>query len=186
MHHYKFDPIKILFLLPLFICALGLSACGFSPVYATKNNSPKTGAATALHHAPSVQENLSETSIGLIPNREGQYLRNALIDRFYMNGFPDNARYHLAIQEIIEKTYNFDITADSEATRQQLKLTTQISLINNETKETLFTKSLLSIASYNILQSEFSTLITEQSARENALDDLARQIERQLTLYFHQ
>ena len=149
---------------------LCLTACGFTPVYGTQSNKV-------------VSQNLEQIEIALIPNREGQFLRNALIDRFYKNGAPANPKYRLRFSSINEATYNFDITVDSEATRRQLKLTTAMHLIDLETKKTVLSRPLLSIASYNVLQSEFSTIVTEQSARENALDDLARQIEQQISLH---
>jgi LPS-assembly lipoprotein len=152
------------------ISVLILSACGFTPIYATQDNK-KTAAS------------FNQINIAIIPNREGQFLRNALIDRFYTNGEPKNPHYQLKISPIREQTYNFDITVDSEATRRQLKLSATMRLIDLKTKKTVLKRSLLSIASYNVLQSEFSTIVTEQSARENALNDLARQIERQISLY---
>jgi len=157
-----------------FICLLSLlllTACGFTPVYGTQANK-------------AVSTGFNDIDIALIPNREGQFLRNALIDRFYTNGIPTSTNYHLKITPINETTYDFDITVESEATRHQLKLNTTMSLIDNRTKQTILTRNLLSISSYNVLQSEFSTIVTEQSARENALNDLARQIERQLSLHF--
>ena len=78
------------------------------------------------------------------------------------------------------------LTVESEATRRQLKLTGSMSLIDKKTGEAVLTRPLLAITSHNVLESEFSTLVTEQSAREAALNDLARQIERQLALYFTQ
>ena len=59
-----------------------------------------------------------------------------------------------------------------------------MSLIDKKTGQIVLTRPLLAITSHNVLESEFSTLVTEQSAREAALNDLARQIERQLSLYF--
>ena len=100
---------------------LCLTACGFTPVYGTQANKVAS-------------QNLEQIEIALIPNREGQFLRNALIDRFYKNGAPANPKYRLRFSSINEATYNFDITVDSEATRRQLKLTTAMHLIDLETK----------------------------------------------------
>src|SRR5690606_16052602 len=54
------------------LATLVLAACGFSPVYGTLGQG-QSAAAEAY---------LSQVSIDNIPDREGQYLRNALIDRF--------------------------------------------------------------------------------------------------------
>ena len=158
--------------LALVFITLLLPACGFTPVY--KNN----GA------TDSTTSNLSQIEIAIIKDREGQFLRNALIDRFYRSGYPANPQYRLVVNSIAETINDFDITVDSEATRQQLKLSTNIALIDLKTKESVLNRSLAATTSNNVLESEFSTIVTEQSARESALNDLARQIERQLALYF--
>lgn len=155
----------------LLITLLCLSACGFTPVY--KSNGEQSGATRSLN----------QIDIAIIPDREGQFLRNALIDRFYRGGYPIAPQYRLTVNSISETINDFDITVDSEATRQQLRLSTNIVLTYLKTKENVLNRSLTTTTSNNVLESEFSTIVTEQSARESALNDLARQIERQLALY---
>ena len=167
--------MKVFTLLSLLL----LSACGFTPMYGDQKNNQ---AQESSPLKPQFQFNHIE--IAVIPNREGQFLRNALIDRFYTNGTPQNPTYELRISPIREQIYDFDITPESEATRRQLRLSTDIALIDLETKKPILSRALTAIASSNVLESEFSTLVTEQYARENALNDLARQTERQLSLYF--
>lgn len=155
----------------LLITILLLGACGFTPLYADKDES-------------SVQEKLDQIDIAVIPDRSGQFLRNELIDRFYKNGYPTAPHYRLEVAPINEQILDFDITQEAEATRQQIKLTTTMRLIDTKTKKVILRRNITAITSNNILESEFSTLITEQSAREAALNDIARQIERQLALHF--
>jgi len=156
-----------------------LSACGFSPIYGDQSTN-QTQESSSLKP----QSQFNHVAIAIIPNREGQYLRNALIDRFYTQGTPSNPAYELRVRSIREQVYDFDITIASEATRRQLRLSTTLTLIDTATKETVLSRSITAIVSNNVLESEFSTLVTEQYARENALNDLARQIERQLSLHF--
>lgn len=127
---------------------------------------------------------LSYVAIDGIKDREGQFLRNALIDRFYRSGRPTNPQFNLVISDIVETLRDLDITESSDATRGQLKLTTTMQLIDAKTGEELLTRKLRSTTSYNILSSEFTNRVSEQNTRENALNDLARQIELQLNLYF--
>lgn len=157
----------------LLLSLLCVAACGFRPVYGVNRDTPV-----------GVESRLSNIEIGNIPNREGQYLRNALIDRFYREARPVDPEYVLNISEISESLTELDITKTADATRAQLRLTTVMTLSEKATGKTVLTRNLLSITSYNILGSEFSTRVTEQNARENALDDLARQIELQISLYF--
>lgn len=152
---------------------LFVAACGLTPVYGTKENKQ------------SVHDVLNKIEIGLIPDREGQYLRNALIDRFYSNGYPENIQFFLSVQPIKETISNFDLTFDSSATRRQLKLTSHMVLIDKKTGTSVLKRPLTAITSHNVLDSEFSTLITEQSAREAALNDMARQIEQQIALFLN-
>lgn len=160
-------------ILPLAFCALlPLTGCGFTPLYATPS------AATG------VTAGLDTIHIENIPNREGQYLRNQLIDRFYRSGRPANPAYRLRIDPIAETLTDLDITKSSSATRAQLRLNTRITLRDAATGRTLLERPLVSITSYNILQSQFTTRVSEENARNNALDDLARQIEAQLALHF--
>ncbi|PCJ01762.1 MAG: hypothetical protein COB14_03375 [Alphaproteobacteria bacterium] len=163
---------KILFVTSACLC---LSACGFEPIYGTHMQS-NAG-------QESVQSQLAQVSINGIPDREGQFLRNALIDKFYRDGHPQNPRYTLQIEPINESTVDLDITKSSDATRAQLHLKTSMRLIDEGTGEIVLTRSLRSIASYNVLTSEFATRVSAQNTRENALNDLARQIELQISLY---
>ncbi len=166
---------KFLILQLLTINFLLLTSCGFEPVY---------GDLGSKTDATAVEATLSQIAIGNIPNREGQYLRNALIDRFYRHARPANAAYGLTVGRIEERLTDLDITKSSDATRGQLRLSTTMTLNDRKTGKEVLTHKLRSITSYNILGSEFTNRVSEENARQNALDDLARQIELQLSLYF--
>lgn len=158
----------------LVLCGvLFLSACGFRPVYGVHGQS-----------LSGVEDQFSEVYIANIPDREGQYLRNALIDRFYRTSRPSDPIYTLIVQPVREDLVDLDITKSADATRGQLKLNTVMQLQDRRINKTVLKRSLLAITSYNILGSEFATRVTEENARQNALDELARQIEVQLGLYF--
>jgi LPS-assembly lipoprotein len=157
----------------LLIAAMAVSACGFHPVYGVNKYTP-IGAETKFQ----------QINIENIPDREGQYLRNALIDRLYRDGRPSSTRYTLNIAPIRETQRDLDVTIDSDTTRAQLRIDTRMQLTDTQTKETVIDRALNSTASYNVLGSEFTNRVSEQSTRENILDDLARQIEMQLGLYF--
>ena len=152
------------------VSCLFISACGFKPMYSSNNA------------VPDLSAELAQIEISNIPNQSGQYLRNALIDKFYPDAYPTNAAYSLKVSPIQEKIIDLDITKTSDATRAQLHLKTQITLIDNS-GEAVLTRKLSSISSYNVLTSEFATRVSAQNTRENALDDLASQIELQIGLY---
>ena len=151
-----------------------LTSCGFQPMYGTAFQSEQSA---------EIQNALEQVEIVNIPDWEGQYLRNALIDRFYRDHRPINPEYVLTVNKIEERLIDLDITKNSDATRGQLQLKTAITLRDKKTGEVLLERNLRSITSYNILTSEFATRVTEQNTRRNALDDLASQIELQIGLY---
>jgi LPS-assembly lipoprotein len=130
-----------------------------------------------------IQSELAQIQVSNIPNAEGVYLRNALIDRFHKDQSPADTRYHLSVSPIQEQIIDLDITKTSDATRGQLRVSTTMILANAQSGETLLTRNLKSVTSYNILASEFATRVSEDNTRKNALDDLARQIEQQIALY---
>ena len=150
---------------------LVLAACGFTPVYATRGDN-------------AVKYHLDSIYIGNIPDSEGQYLRNALIDRFYQSGRPADPQYELAFEPLKERERNLDITRTSDATRRQIRMDTAFTLKDRKSGEVLLTRKILSMTSYNVLDSQFTTRISQDDARKGALDDLARQVEQQLALYF--
>ncbi len=155
---------------------LALTSCGFEPMYGNVRFNEPTPQEAAI------EAQLENIAIGNIPDREGQILRNALIDRFYRNGRPQNPSYTVEIAKVRETTTDLDITKESDTTRAQLRLDVILALKDNQ-GNTVLTRDLTSIGSYNILTSEFATRVSEDNMRENALNDLARQIELQVVLY---
>ena len=163
--------IKIYSLFLLFF----VTACGFQPMYGDAAGSSQTAPRAALN----------QIDIDLIPDRSGQFLRNALIDRFYSSGYPANPAFTLKVAPIRERSSDLDITIDDEATRRQIQLVTDFTLVEAQTGQTVLQRRAEAITSYNVLESEYSTIVTEQSARDAALSDLARKIERQVVLYLN-
>lgn len=157
-------------------CSFFLVSCGFTPLYGTKGAERESSS--------SLRESFAQVEISLIPDRSGQSLRNLLIDRLYSKGYPINPSYTLKIEKLAEAKGELDITKSAEATRAQLTIRTQMVLLNAKGVEVL-RRPLASITSYNVLQSEFATRVTEENARNNAISDIARQVELALSLYFH-
>lgn len=158
------------------IAVLLLAACGWKPMYGDLGKPEQNSTAEAR---------LDQIEISMIPDAEGVYLRNALIDRFYKNGYPVSPLYHLSFGKLIEQKSDFDITVESETTRRQLRLKGRLKLVDLQTREAVLERDLVAVTSFNVLGSEFATRVSEADAREAALNDLARQTELQLSLYFN-
>lgn len=150
-----------------------LTACGFQPLYGTRSATQQ----------PAVTATLGQIKIDNIPDRPGQYLRNALMDRFYQAGRPADPLYILRVAPLRETLTDLDITKSSSATRAQLRIDTTIILLDRDGITPIITRQLVAITSYNILQSRFTTRVSEEAARQAALDDLAGQIERHIALH---
>lgn len=157
----------------LLISLLFLTACGFEPVYGVNQNV-----------SVGVEETLNNIEIANIPDREGQELRNALIDRFYRDGYPSAPRYTLVITHLEEQVSDLDVTKNADATRGRLRMSAGLELRDLGNNQLVLKRKLQTITSYNILASEFATRVTEENARQNAVNDIARQAELQLSLYF--
>ncbi len=168
------------FALPLMLLsAAALPACGFSPMYGSHAASNQATGSTA-------EAALDAITIGNIPDQSGVYLRNALIDRFYKNGYPATPRYKLEVEKVRIVKTELDLTKSSEATRNQLTLATIIRLYDAQNPGApLLTRNLSSVSSHNILESEFATRVTEDNARLSGLDDIARQIELNIVLFLN-
>lgn len=158
-----------------FITLAPLAGCGFQPLH---------GQGTYGAQDVKIGDHFALIDISNIPDREGQYLRNALIDRFHIYGTPARAAYRLHVSRLDETLVDLDITKLSDSTRGQLRLKTNVALYAADSGELLLERRLQSITSYNILASEFSTRVSEDNARLNAIDNLAQQIETHLGLYF--
>ncbi len=167
-------------LFPILVCfsMLPLTGCGFQPMYGDYST-----AAQKTTNGNKSAPLLSQIAIDMIPDREGQTLRNHLIDSLYKNGTPSNPVANLHIDKLDEIKTELDLTKSSESTRAQLRIKTIMTLTDVTSGKIVLTRNLQAISSYNILESEFATRVTEESARQSAIADLARQVELNLSLY---
>jgi len=173
----KFIQLSIL----LGLTATFVTGCGFEPMYGQHSSNGVSGGTSS--QSASVSDHLSQIGIDIIPDREGQTLRNHLIDRLYRSGYPSNPTATLKVSKISEVRTELDLTKSSDATRAQLRLTAVMTLVDDK-GTTVLSRPVQTVTSFNILGSEFATRVTEQAARESGLNDLARQIELNLSLYY--
>lgn len=164
-----FPRLATVLLLALMPAVLG--ACGFKPVYGTASHDSAVGVA------------LANVQIDPITDRNGQVLRNNLIDRFYTDGRPANARYRLAVA-LAATEEELGIQKDATATRARLRLQASYELIEISTGQVVYRTFSRSIVSFNLLDSQFAVLATRQDAYDRGLTELADDIRTRLSLYF--
>ncbi|MBI3441891.1 MAG: hypothetical protein HY052_08880 [Proteobacteria bacterium] len=147
----------------------GLSGCGFAPIYADKD-------------MPAVAR--PDIDISNIPDREGQYLRNLLIDRLYTSGRPTAAPYELRFTTLQKDIVNIGIQKDATATRAQMQITTQMQLVEKSTSKVLLQRTLKTADSYNLLDNQLATLVSQQNVTDSILREMGDDVITELNLYF--
>jgi LPS-assembly lipoprotein len=145
-----------------------LPGCGYQPLYGA--NTP------AAQQLPVVQ-------INNIPDRAGQQLRNRLIDRFYQDGRPATPEYTLDIS-LVPNVYKLGIALDDSATRAELSLQANYTLRNMQGAAVL-SGATTSVTNFNILRSQYATLISEQDAYDRGIAQVSEDITRRISLFFN-
>jgi LPS-assembly lipoprotein len=148
------------------------SACGFQPLYGR----PADG-------GPSATDSFAQIRIAPLPDRIGQRMHNMLRDRLNPQGQPSAPDYQLEVR-LREVIHELGIRKDETATRANLRLTANFTLSDARTGARLLSGESRSVNSYNILQSQFATLFSEDDARERSLRELSDDIRTRLGVYF--
>ena len=141
----------------LLAATLATGGCGFAPLY------------KQVDGETSVSERFAEIEIPSIPDREGQILRNDLIDRLYTQGRPADARYTLKIDPVNTSISSLGIRKDATATREQLTFSVHVQLVDRASSAVLLDRSVRAVGSYDILDSQYQTLVSRQTASERVL-----------------
>ena len=161
---------RALCLLPM----LGLLAgCGFHPIYGTHDG--------ANSDSP-VALDLNNVSIDNIPDRDGQMLRNNLIDRMYGPNRPEHPQYHLSVKVHFNEE-DIGILADATSTRTLLNMYGDYVLTDAHGGEILHGEA-HSVTSYNRLDQMYGTVAAQQDAHQRTIHEVGEQIVNRVSLYF--
>ncbi len=148
-----------------------ITACGFQPLYGEQTQNAK------------VTGKLASTYVMPIDSREGQFVRNELLDRITPKGIPQRAKYRLQVR-LNEGKQGLAIDQDSSTNRYNLTLTAKYTLFAANGKDVIHKGSAQSIASYNVVTSDFANLSAEQNAQKRSALVLAEKIHRQISVFF--
>jgi LPS-assembly lipoprotein len=151
---------------------LFVAACGFQPLYGENS----AAHAVLSNETPGIE-------IGQIPDRDGQYLRNQLIDRLYTNGRPASAKYDLKFTPLVKNIFNMGIERSASATRAQIAIATHMQLIDRTNGEILLERDLHNSGAYNLLDNQLATLSSQQSTMERILQEIADSAVLEVSLY---
>lgn len=161
-----------LFKAALVISCLMLGGCGFKPMYGD-------------HSAAASMAMESGVEIGNIPDRNGQYLRNLLIDRMYQKGRPADAQYLLTVAPLRTELTNLGIRKDATATRAMLQVSSILTLLDRSTNTVVLERRVRAVGGYNQLDNQFATRVSEHSVSNHMLEELSDTIVTEVSLYLN-
>ncbi len=162
--------VRALFLV-LFITPM-LGACGFQPLY---------GSDGGTRNLPA---DLARIQIAPIPDRIGQQVRNTLLDQINPEGEPGAPDYRLEVKLDLHRQ-GVGYRRDESITRVNLRLNATY-LLRDSADKVVFSGSGNSIASFDVVQKDFSTLTAERDGEERMAIDVANQIVLQLAAHFQE
>jgi LPS-assembly lipoprotein len=152
-----------------------LAGCGFTPLYGTENGSAGPGAA------------LGEVTVALIPDRNGQMLRQDLQERLERSGGGLSSHYDLSVALSI---YGGDIAIDqfSASTRSRQTGNASWTLRAQDAAHTVLASgSAHALDGYDIVNQQFFAADMSREQAAGRIDEsLADQIVQQLAVYFRQ
>jgi LPS-assembly lipoprotein len=152
------------------IASLAVSACGFTPLYATRNDNG--GVVTAL----------AAITVQAPSDRVNRALRIALEDQLRANTLVA-PQYALALSSVLSEA-DVAIEQDTEVTRTNLTLRTSFVLRDMETNAPLYEAKAFAIVAYNRVPSEFANIIAERDAQARVAKQVAEEIRTKVAIYF--
>ena len=157
------------FIVAMIVILLNAS-CGFTPVY-KKNAQSKT------------TDYLSLIEVTPIGGKRGVQLRNRLEEKIYPIGSRQAPRYRLSV-DLNSSTEAVLIQLDNTATRHNLKMHATFILSKISTGAHLYSGKAISVGSYNVVDSEFATIVAEDNAAERAAREISEEILDLLLVFF--
>ena len=147
-----------------------LAACGFQPMYGSRG-------------APGTQIQMASIEVGIIKDRQGQLLRNLLLDRINPGGTPESPNYTLTVQLTSHKVL-LAFRKSQISTRANLNFVAVFNLKGkNQYLGENFSGTSKITVSYNILSSHFATLTAEENARTRAVKELSTDISNRIAAF---
>jgi len=155
----------------LLIC-LGLAGCGFRPLYGE-----------AAKGQTNTTSELARVEVGPIKDRIGQLVRNHLLDQLTPKGGKLAPHYRLKV-ELTTSQEGVALARDEAATRFNLQLRGRYALIELQNKREIFQGTARSIAVYNVVSADYSTLTAEADAKRRAAREISDEIKTRLAVFF--
>jgi len=154
----------------LLVLALALAACGYKPLYGERGVDNR-----------SVADEMALIRIESIPDRIGQQMYNMLRERLNPYGKPGDPKYVLSVT-LLERRDRLFLERDETATRANLTLRANFVLRRLDDGEVVATGQSRAVSSYDILSSQFASVVSEEDARVRGARMLIDDIRTRLAL----
>ncbi len=153
-----------------FVAAPLLGGCGFHPLYARQ-------------HEKNIPAELAQVRINPIGDRMGQILRNAMIDR--MGGVPKRPRYALSVV-LTPSSQEISSRKDNTVLRINLTVVALYHLrgFGESEQPIVFSDKARTVIGYDVLEAQYSTVVAERDAQQQAAQQLAEAIVDRLAIHF--
>lgn len=163
--------IRHLHIPALMAVVLLLTGCGFRPLYSeTASNAETTASLEAIRVTGAT-------------TKTDAVFRNFLLDRIAPGGAPGKYEYELGFR-LDERQVGSGVRIDASVTRFNLQLSANYQLKNVKTRDVIYSGNSRSVVAYDVLRSQFATVIERENARERAAREIANDIVLRLSLYF--
>ena len=148
---------------------LFVAACGFQPLYGERQNAANNALLAAIQIDP-------------IKEREGQLLYQYLTKKMHMRGKSANPRWRLKIN-LTKSIQGLGIRKDETTTRNNLILNAQFELYDKKSGKVIHSGQAVSTNSYNVLESRFASIVSEQNAVQRGTKDLSNNIKNRTAVF---
>jgi LPS-assembly lipoprotein len=149
---------------------LALSACGFQPLYATRDD------------GSSVSQQLAEVNVSPQTDRVGQLVRNEIVRSTRPAGTQAEDRFYLKFEARSNSQTLID-TADTVHRRLAYNLSTNFRLIDASTNKVIFSGRAFSRVPYDRLDASFSNVQARVNAEEQAAKQVGQEMRTRLAAF---
>lgn len=153
----------------LAVALSSLVACTFRPLYGGREG-------------VELRRDLASVEVAPLRGRIGQTLRNQLIDEINPAGIQATPVYRLELDTETARNALL-IQLDDTADRYDLSLAARFRIVRKADGVTLYRSAVRRVASYNVRNEPFATLVARQDAERRASAEVAAEIRARLGLW---
>jgi LPS-assembly lipoprotein len=146
-----------------------VAGCGYRPLYGDRADSASTAELAGIYVAP-------------LPNRDGQILRNYLIERLSENEQPGHPTHTLTIALRIQAT-GIALSRDNTTSRTNITAVADFILVDPQNNRAVLKGVVRASSSYDVLQSDYATLVSREDAVNRTLREVSDEMRTRLAVF---